>query len=205
MEFLVTITTHVPAGTPPEAVDDVRSREAARSRDLARQGHELRLWRPPLQPGEWRTLGLFAADDAAQLEEVLASMPLRIWRTDEVTPLGRHGNDPGRPQNAATRQGTEYFSYFTLTVPDGTPEGEVERMNAAEHRRTAELGEQGHLFRLWTLPADGEGRGRALGLWQAADHSEMETVLGSLPMHDWLLTEVVALGPHPSDPAAATA
>jgi muconolactone D-isomerase len=97
MEFLVTMTTHVPQGTPPEAVDDVRAREAAHSRELAEQGHLLRLWRPPLQPGEWRTLGLFAADDERQLEQVLASMPLRIWRTDEVMALTPHPSDPGRP------------------------------------------------------------------------------------------------------------
>ena len=95
MEFLVTMTTHVPDGTPAAEVDRVRAREAARSRELAAQGHLLRLWRPPLQPGEWRTLGLFAADDGAQLEEVLASMPLQVWRTDEVTPLSPHPNDPG--------------------------------------------------------------------------------------------------------------
>jgi muconolactone D-isomerase len=94
MEFLVTMTTHVPDGTPPEDVDDVRAREATHSRELAEQGHLLRLWRPPLQPGEWRTLGLFAATDAQELERVLASMPLRIWRTDEVTPLTPHPNDP---------------------------------------------------------------------------------------------------------------
>jgi muconolactone D-isomerase len=51
MEFLVTMTTHVPDGTPTEAVDEVRTREAAHGRDLAAQGHLLRLWRPPLQPG----------------------------------------------------------------------------------------------------------------------------------------------------------
>jgi muconolactone D-isomerase len=97
MEYLVTMTTHVPDGTPEESVKDVRAREDAHSRELAAQGHLLRLWRPPLQPGEWRTLGLFAADDAGQLEEVLASMPLRIWRTDEVTPLSPHPNDPALP------------------------------------------------------------------------------------------------------------
>ena len=96
MEYLVTMTTHVPEGTSEEAVDAIRAREAARSRELAAQGHLLRLWRPPLQPGEWRTLGLFAASDAGQLEEVLASMPLRIWRTDEVLPLAPHPNDPAR-------------------------------------------------------------------------------------------------------------
>src|SRR2546426_1867932 len=94
MEYLVTMTTHVPGGTSEETIEDIRTREAARSRELAAQGHLLRLWRPPLQPGEWRTLGLFAADDRGQLEEVLASMPLRVWRTDEVTPLSPHPNDP---------------------------------------------------------------------------------------------------------------
>ncbi len=94
MEFLVTMTTHVPHGTPEAKVDDMRSREAARSRHLAAQGHLLRLWRPPLQPGEWRTLGLFSADDDVVLERVLSSMPLRVWRTDEVMPLSPHPNDP---------------------------------------------------------------------------------------------------------------
>jgi len=93
MEYLVTMTTHVPEGTPAEAVEDIRAREAAHSRELAAQGHLLRLWRPPMQPGEWRTLGLFAADDGSQLEEVLASMPLRVWRIDEVTPLALHSSD----------------------------------------------------------------------------------------------------------------
>ncbi len=94
MEFLVTMTTHVPEGTSEQAVADIRQREAAHSRELAAQGHLLRLWRPPLQPGEWRSIGLFAATDGDQLEEVLASMPLRIWRTDEVTPLSPHPSDP---------------------------------------------------------------------------------------------------------------
>src|SRR5437016_2011262 len=61
MEFLVTMTTLVPDGTTDEAVAEIRGREAARSRELAAQGHLVRLWRPPLQPGEWRTIGLFAA------------------------------------------------------------------------------------------------------------------------------------------------
>jgi muconolactone D-isomerase len=94
MEYLVTMTTQVPEATPEEAVDDVRTREAARSRELAAQGHLLRLWRPPLQPGEWRSIGLFAAHDRRQLDDVLASMPLHVWRSDEVTPLSPHPSDP---------------------------------------------------------------------------------------------------------------
>ncbi len=95
MEYLVTMTTHVPDGTSEGAVRDIRTRESAHSCELAALRRLLRLWRPPLQPGEWRTLGLFAADDGPQLEEILASMPLRVWRTDEVTPLALHPNDPG--------------------------------------------------------------------------------------------------------------
>ena len=99
MEYLVEMTTHVPEGTTDEEVDHMRAREAARSRELAAQGNLLRLWRPPLQPGEWRTLGLFAADDDAQLESVLASMPLRVWRSDVVTPLALHPSDPAHQQD----------------------------------------------------------------------------------------------------------
>src|ERR1700753_3518204 len=94
MEDLVTMTTQVPAGTADSEVGQVRAREAARSRELAAQGHLLRLWRPPLQPGEWRTLGLFAAGGDQRPEDVLPSIPLRVWRTAEVTPLGPHPNDP---------------------------------------------------------------------------------------------------------------
>jgi muconolactone D-isomerase len=94
MKYLVTMATHVPDGTSERTVEDIRTREAARSRELAAQGHLLRLWRPPLEPGEWRTIGLFAADDRDQLEEILASMPLRVWRTDVVTALSPHPSDP---------------------------------------------------------------------------------------------------------------
>jgi len=37
----------------------------------------------------------FAADDADQLQQILASMPLKIWRADHVTPLAPHPSDPG--------------------------------------------------------------------------------------------------------------
>jgi muconolactone delta-isomerase len=103
MEFLVTMTTHVPDGTTATDVDAMRAREAVRARELAAEGHLLRLWRPPLAPGEWRTLGLFVAGDADELEQVLASMPLRVWRTDEVLPLSPHPNDPAQAERTSGR------------------------------------------------------------------------------------------------------
>src|ERR1700679_3034240 len=119
MEYLVTMTTQVPAGTPAQAVDDIRAREAAHTRELAAQGHVLRLWRPPLAPGEWRTIGLFAAEDDAELEGVLASMPLRVWRSDDVKALTNHPNDPAPgawPSPPASDKATEFLVTFTPAV-----------------------------------------------------------------------------------------
>jgi len=199
VEYLVTMTTHVPEGTTDEAVQDVRVREAARSAELAAQGHLLRLWRPPLRPGEWRTLGLFAAADAGQLEEVLASMPLRVWRTDEVTPLSPHPNDPGLPPRPGV---PEFLTAFTTTIPAGTPGPVVDDVRAREAARAKELAGQGHLLRLWMLPA-GEGEENALGLWRARDSAEMGAIVASLPLAAWMSTRTTPLTPHPSDPAAA--
>jgi muconolactone delta-isomerase len=198
------MTTHVPDGTSEAAVQDIRAREAARSRELAAQGHLLRLWRPPLQPGEWRTFGLFAAGDGAQLEEILASMPLRVWRTDEVTPLSPHPNDPPRQaerlRSPATEPGdeaAEFLTTFTVTVPAGTPGETVDAATAQEADRARELAAQGHLLRLWTLP----GPGRVLGLWRTRDAAGMRAILASLPLSAWMSVQTTPLTPHPSDPA----
>ena len=200
MEYLVTMTTHVPDGTSDTAVEDMRAREAAHSRELAAARHLLRLWRPPLRPGEWRTLGLFDAADRAGLESVLLSMPLRVWRTDEVAPLSPHPNDPG-PQTrraASPRQlveDSEFFTIFTITVPSGTPRDVIDATEANEADRAGQLAALGKLRRLWAL----SGEGRALGLWRASGDGEMQTILESLPLRGWPDVETVRLAPLPSD------
>ena len=136
MEYLVTMTTRVPDGTSQATVQDIRTREAARSGELAAQRHLLRLWRPPLRPGEWRTIGLFAADNDAALDQDLASMPLKVWRTDEVTPLTPHPNDPsGRSERtgspALDERGTEFLTSWVLAVPSGTPAETVDATHRA--------------------------------------------------------------------------
>ena len=196
MEYLVIMTTRVPDGTSQEAIDDIRTREDAHSRELASQGRLLRLWRPPLQPGEWRSLGLFAADDGDELERVLASMPLRVWRSDEVTPLSRHPNDPALQ---ASPGAAEFLTAFTIAIPQGTPAQTVEDTKAREAGRVYELARQGHVLRLWALP----GQGRALGLWQAQDAAEMQAILKSLPLDAWMTVQTTPLTRHPSDPATA--
>lgn len=205
MEFLVTMTTRVPNGTRTEAVDEVRAREAAHSRQLAEQGHLLRLWRPPLQPGEWRTLGLFAAADEHGLEEVLASMPLRIWRTDEVTALSAHPNDPaGRAVTVEQGPGwaAEFLTTMTVCVPQSAPIEVVDDALSREADRARELAEQGHLERLRMLPFR-PGDPRALGLWRAPDAAALTAIIESLPLLPWISVETTPLTPHPNDPATA--
>ena len=98
MEFLTNMVTKVPEGTPDAEVESTKEREALNSRELAAQGHLHRLWMPPVETGEWRTLGLWSADDEGQLQTLLATMPLHVWMTVEVTPLTPHPNDPGNPK-----------------------------------------------------------------------------------------------------------
>ena len=94
MEFLVEFDLHVPEGTPEAEVAERASAEAAASADLARQGHLVRLWRPPLAPGERKAIGLYRADSEAQLDGLLGALPLNGWMRTTVTPLEPHPNDP---------------------------------------------------------------------------------------------------------------
>lgn len=197
MDYLVTMTTQVPDGVTDSAVAAVRAREAAHTAALAGVGRVLRLWRPPLRPGEWRTLGLFTADSAEELEQTLAGMPLRVWRTDAVTPLLPHPNDPGSGRVRLDPQCTEFFTTFVVDIPEGTAAAAVDDITAREALRAHELAADGHLVRLWALA----GHGRNLGLWQAGDTEEMAEVVRSLPMYRWLTVDTMPLTAHPSDPA----
>ncbi|MEY9844287.1 muconolactone Delta-isomerase family protein [Streptacidiphilus sp. MAP5-3] len=96
-EFLVEMTTVIPEGTAQEEVDRRRAAERVRAGELAATGHLFRLWRPV---GEARSIGVWCAEDEADLEEsVLGTLPLRPWMTAVVTPLESHPNDPGLAGN----------------------------------------------------------------------------------------------------------
>jgi muconolactone delta-isomerase len=94
MEYFADLITTVPDGTSQAKVDELRVAEAARAAELTKTGHLIRLWRPSLNPGEWRSIGLFRAADQAELNEILESLPLHIWMKITITPLTPHPNDP---------------------------------------------------------------------------------------------------------------
>jgi muconolactone delta-isomerase len=201
VEYLVTMTTRVPEGTAEETVAEVRAREAENSGRLAEQRRLLRLWRPPLGPGEWRSIGLFTASDPDDLEGVLAAMPLRVWRKDEVTALMPHPNDPSEI-SVDDPNAPEFMTVFHVAIPADADRDEVDRAWDEEAERTRELSRQGRLVRLWQLdPSPAEpGVIRALGLWRAVDADEMRALVRSLPLDSWMTVETTPLTRHPSDP-----
>jgi muconolactone D-isomerase len=58
MEFLVEFDLRVPEGAQEAEVNERVRAEAEASAELGRQGHLVRLWRPPLEPGERKAVGL---------------------------------------------------------------------------------------------------------------------------------------------------
>jgi muconolactone D-isomerase len=76
----------------------------------------------------------------------------------------------------------------------------VEEIQEREAERAQELAEQGHLHRLWAMPAE-PSQWRTLGLWSADGPAGMQAILESLPLYGWMTTETTPLSPHPSDPA----
>lgn len=55
----------------------------------------------------------------------------------------------------------EFIVEITTTIPEGTPQAEVDRRRTAESARAAELAASGHLVRIWR-PI---GEMRSIGLW----------------------------------------
>lgn len=99
MEFLVEFDVKVPEDVPRSEVQKRESGEAAAVARLAAQGHAVRIWKPPVTPGESKALGLYRADSRAQLDGLLGALPLADWMRVTITPLEPHPNDPanGRP------------------------------------------------------------------------------------------------------------
>ena len=93
----------------------------------------------------------------------------------------------------------EFLVEFELTVPDGTPDCEVEERVRAEAAASAKLAREGHLQRLWRPPA-GPGQRKAVGLYRADSQVQLGELLGALPLSRWMHVIVTPLAPHPNDP-----
>jgi muconolactone D-isomerase len=80
-------------------------------------------------------------------------------------------------------------------LPKDTPDDVRERLRAGERERAQQLREAGILKRLWRVP----GRNATVGLYEAADATELHDALTSLPMWTWMDVSVEALATHPQE------
>jgi muconolactone D-isomerase len=94
MEFLVEFEVEVPAGTPDEQLEQRQRAESTAAAKLAEDGHLVRLWRRPLVGDGTTAIGPYRADSEAELDSLLAALPLADWLRVTVTPLETHPNDP---------------------------------------------------------------------------------------------------------------
>ncbi len=94
----------------------------------------------------------------------------------------------------------DYLVDFVITVPDDASASEREERTAGEGTRVAELAREGHVLRVWK-PLPDDGRARAIGLYRAADDTELQAILASLPLWPWMEISVTPLAEHPNDPA----
>lgn len=98
----------------------------------------------------------------------------------------------------------EFLVEFDIEVPEGTPEVDVADRERAEATAAAKLAEEGHVARIWNLPtAPGQPK-RVLGLYQAANQTELDGLIRHLPLREWMNVVITPLEHHQSDPAAAT-
>src|SRR5580704_13672769 len=100
MEFLVQFELDIPDGVGESEVEDRTRAEAAAAEKLADEGHLVRLWQASVGTGRTRVLGLYRAENKAELDELLGALPLYEWMRTSITPLLQHPNDPARLRSA---------------------------------------------------------------------------------------------------------
>ena len=133
MDFLVEFDIQIPDDAPGSEVEERERGEAAAAERLAREGHLVRVWKPPVAPGESKALGLYRADSRAQLDGLLGALPLADWMRVTVTPLEPHPNDPvnGRP-SAFQLPAPRLSAIYRLEAALGEP---LDLGDAAQGRR----------------------------------------------------------------------
>jgi muconolactone delta-isomerase len=94
----------------------------------------------------------------------------------------------------------EFLVEFEVEVPNGTPETEVEERTRAEASAAARLVDEGHLLRVWRRAAVADDT-MVIGLYAAESEAQLDSLLGALPLADWMQVTIIPIAPHPNDPA----
>ncbi len=86
----------------------------------------------------------------------------------------------------------EFLVEIEIELPPSTPDDERAALVAAEAARGRELRDAGSIVRMWRVP----GRRANVGIWKAADASELHELVSSLPLFPWMNVQVRPLADH---------
>ena len=87
-----------------------------------------------------------------------------------------------------------YLVRAELRIPDHLEAGQMAELRERELMRAHELQRAGHLRGIWRLA----GRRVNVAIFDATDHDELNVLLSSLPMFNWLEIVVEPLAMHPA-------
>lgn len=87
MLFQVEMTVKLPPEMPAEQVAEIKAREKEYAQGLQRQGKWRHLWRVA---GSYANVSVFDVEDNAELQEIVANLPLFPYMEISVKPLCRH-------------------------------------------------------------------------------------------------------------------
>jgi muconolactone D-isomerase len=87
----------------------------------------------------------------------------------------------------------KFLVAIDVRLPGTLAEEERAELLGAELARGRELVEAGVIAAIWRIP----GALRNVGIWEAADATELHEHLSSLPVFPWLTADVTPLAEHP--------
>lgn len=93
----------------------------------------------------------------------------------------------------------EFLVRIDVSLPPEMDAARRDALLAAELARGLELRRAGAIERIWRVP----GGLRNVGVWRAADATELHEQLASLPAFPWLRADVTALATHPLEAAGS--
>lgn len=90
-EFLVSIKIEWPPDLPEETIQRLSLEERRIAARRADEGHLVRMWRVPGRRENW---GLWRAQDASALHDIISALPVWPYMDVTVHPLAKHPVDP---------------------------------------------------------------------------------------------------------------
>ena len=90
----------------------------------------------------------------------------------------------------------KFLVQIDVRLPGKLTDAERAELLEAELERGRDLVDAGVIWAIWRIP----GALRNVGVWEAADATELHEHLTSLPVFRWVTTEVTPLADHPLEP-----